>query len=355
MKTRRHLWLSVLPALVLLGCVVSEPRELKRVVDELFVDYTGDRPGAAVRVIRNGEPVLTRTYGIADAQTGEAVNARTNFRLASVTKHMTALAVLMLVEEGELSLDQTLTELFDGFPRYGASITVEHLLQHRSGLLDYEPLVPTTAREQVRDADVLAMMMAQSETYFAPGSEYRYSNSGYAVLAMLVESLSGMSFEDALTTRLFQPNGMAATVAYVQGVNSVSERAFGYTVTDEGSVMPTDQSLYSAVLGDGGVYSSLEDLTRWARADFGAGLVSAETMRQVLAPALEDYGFGWRIDALDGKRRVHHSGSTSGFRNHVVRFPDDGVTVIVLTNRAGPDVRPLADQVAALYLKLYPK
>lgn len=337
----------VTPAIVgaLSACTVDKDQE----VDKLFAAYSGDSmPGAAVRVIRGGEVILTRSYGMADIEAGQAVTPQTNFRLASITKHFTALGILMLIEQERLTFDTVMLQIFQNFPAYGDDISIELLLQHRSGMPDYEPLVPDDAG-QVHDADVLEIVIQQEEGYFAPGSEYRYSNSGYAVLAMIIEEMANMRFAQFLDERIFAPSGMHNSVAFEDGISTVPNRAFGYTVTD-GEVEFTDQSPYSAVLGDGGVYSSLADLTRWDAAGYGADLISEDSMAAALTPAMENYGFGWRIDEYDGHRRYHHSGSTSGFRNFLQRFPDADLTVIVLTNRAEPDVLPLGEAIADLYL-----
>ncbi|MEE4279306.1 MAG: serine hydrolase domain-containing protein [Halieaceae bacterium] len=319
-------------------------------VDALFADYRGaDTPGAAVLVIRDGEKLLERSYGSANLETGSPVEAVTNFRLASITKQFTATAIMLLVEEGSLSLDTQLSSVFPEFSAYAEGITIRHLLQHQSGLPDYEPLVPEGATEQVHDADVLEMMARAESAYFEAGSEYRYSNSGYAVLAMVVEKLTGREFPDFLHDHIFAPLEMRNTVAFVAGRNEVPRRALGYTVDDSG-VRETDQSLYSAVLGDGGVYSSLDDLYRWDQALYTDAILPREVREQMLTPSLEDYGLGWRIDRYRGHLRYHHSGSTSGFRNFMQQFPEQRLTVIVLSNRAKPDVKPLAERVGDLFL-----
>jgi len=343
----RPLFLCLPLLLVVVSGCGKSPRQA---VDELFDAYSGPAtPGAAVLVIRDGEKVLTGSYGAADIATQAPVTPATNFRLASVTKQFTAMAILMLIDDGKLELDTTLGELYPEINAYATDITIRQLLQHQSGLPDYEPMVPEDATRQVHDADVLDMMLTAGETYFEPGTEYRYSNSGYAVLAMIVEKLSGTSFAGFLDERIFTPLGMDSTVALEEGVSTVPNRAYGYSVTDNG-VEFSDQSLYSAVLGDGSVYSSLDDLYKWHQALYDLELISPELEAEMLTPSLEDYGFGWRIDRYDGHRRYHHSGSTSGFRNFVQRFPDERLTVIVLTNRAEPDVQPLAERVADLFL-----
>jgi len=318
-------------------------------VDELFAAYNDPSlPGAAVLVIKDGEKALVKTYGVTDIATKEPVGPSTNFRLASVTKQFTAMAILMLVDEGQLTLQTTLGELFPAANDYAKNITIQQILRHQSGMPDYEPLVPADG-EQAHDVDVLRLMLGAEEGYFEPGSEYRYSNSGYAVLAMIVEKLSGQSFAEFLDARIFTPLGMEGTVAFQQDISTVPNRAYGYTVTDAG-VDFTDQSAWSAVLGDGGVYSSLDDLYLWDQALYRDELISPALKEGMFTPTLEDYGYGWRIDEYEGSVRHHHSGSTSGFRNFIMRMPQEQLTVIVLTNRAEPDVRELAEQVADLYL-----
>lgn len=332
----------------LLAACSSHPITDQERLAQIFSDYIGDdTPGAAVLVIHDGAKVLKGTYGMANLERNEPVRSSTNFRLASVTKQFTAMSILMLVDRGELSLDDPLRGIFPKFPEFAQKITIRNLLQHTSGLLDYEDFVPADSPTQVTDSDVLDILMATDSTYFEPGTAFRYSNSGYAVLAMIVERKSGQSFAEFLKENIFDPLKMNNTVAYQEEISSVSDRALGYSVTDSGTVN-TDQSPWSAVLGDGGIYSSLDDLYRWDQALYTDTLISADLLTQAFTPNLEDYGFGWRIDTYKGHTRYHHSGSTSGFRNFIQRFPDDRLTVIVLTNRAEPDVQPLGEAVAEL-------
>jgi len=328
------------------GCGVETDDE----VDQLFQDYVGDgMPGASVMVIRDGRPILTKSYGLADVEAGVAVDSSTNFRLASITKQFTATSVLMLVDQGRLSLDDSIRQYFPGMPEFADGITIRNLLQHTSGIADYEPIYGNRFPEQVTDSGVVEIISRTDGTMFVPGSQYSYSNSGYAILAVLVEKLSGKSFPEFLQDNIFAPLDMTNTVAFVAGVTTVPNRSFGYSVSDEGVVF-SDQSAWSAVLGDGGIYSSVEDLFKWDQSLYDNGLISADLRGQSWTPGLETYGFGFRIDEYKGHKRYHHSGSSSGFRNHMQQFPDDRLTIIILTNRAEPDVAPLAEKVADLYL-----
>ena len=328
------------------ACQLRSPQE--QAID-LFEAYQGNKPGAAVLVLQDGKPVFQHAFGKALLEEHRAVTPQTNFRLASVTKQFTALAVLICIDRGLLTLQTTLGQLFPDFPEYGRNITVDQIIHHRSGLQAYENLIPDTVRQQVLDADVLQLMKTQDSTYFTPGSKYRYSNTGYAVLAMIVEKVSWKSFASFLRDEIFMPLGMEHTVAYEKGKSQVAHRAFGYAVTDSG-VFDSDQSTYSAVLGDGGIYSSLVDLATWDQALYHLNLVSDSLRQLIFKPQLENYGCGWRIDTYKGHRRVHHTGSTSGFRNVIQRFPDDKFTVIILTNRKEPGVAPLAEKLVDLFL-----
>ncbi|MGE0622059.1 MAG: serine hydrolase domain-containing protein [Pseudomonadales bacterium] len=342
---------KTLAVLMLLGCQLAGAADEPDRVDALFAAYQGaGMPGAAVLVVSNGEPVLVGTYGLADVDGNVPVRPQTNFRLASLSKQFTATATMMLVARGKLGLDTTLPEVFEDFPAYGRSITVAHLLGHTSGLVDYESLIPDDFQGQVSDRDALQSMYRVDDTYFEPGTQYRYSNTGYAMLAVLIENISGKPFAAFLEENIFAPLEMDATVAYQKDVSTVSNRAYGYTV-EEGAVAFSDQSTTSAVLGDGGIYTSVLDYLKWDRALYTDSLLPADLLERMWTAGLGDYGLGWRVDSVAGRRRLHHDGSTSGFRNYVIRYPDDRLTVLVLTNRRGPDVMPLAESVAELYLR----
>ncbi len=323
-------------------------------IDSLFTPYTAPgMPGASVVVIRDGQVVVNRSYGLADIEAAAPASDASSYRLASLSKQFTAAATMLLAREGRLGYDSRVVDLLPGFPAYARSITVRHLLTHTSGLWDYEDFVPATQTVQVKDRDVLALLQRTDSTYFPVGSAYRYSNSGYAVLALIVETMSGQPYATFLRQRIFTPLGMNATVAYEAGVSTVEKRAFGYSVRSTG-VVRTDQSSTSAVLGDGGVYSSIRDLITWDRALDDGRLLTREELGLAWTPArLADgtttrYGFGWFTEREGGALRLSHHGETSGFTNFILKYPERRLTVIVLTNRRGGTPWDLAASVAAL-------
>ena len=319
-------------------------------VDALMADYAGNVPGASVLVVHDGKPVVRRSYGLADVEQGIAASPATNYRLASVTKQFTAAAILLLAEDGKLELDDPIGRWLPSLPPAPAAATLHQLLNHTSGILDYEDYVAEDAKVQVRDADVLRLLEPHDRTQFAPGSEYRYSNSAYALLALVVGKASGRGFPAYLRENIFLPLGMESTLARVDEGPAVPHRAYGHSLVD-GAWIRTDQSPTSAVLGDGGVYSSIDDLQRWDAALSDDRLFSAEVRRLAFTPHVATdvpgtgYGYGWRIT----NESQWHSGETRGFRNVIVRWSARGLTVVVLTNRDDPTPHALALQIGALF------
>jgi CubicO group peptidase (beta-lactamase class C family) len=332
----------------------SQPMQrgaLQRDVDELMHDYAGDGPGAALLVLHDGEAVVHRGYGYADLEAGVRITPQTSFRLASISKQFTAAAALLLAEDGDLHLDDPARRWLPELPASADDITLHHLLTHTSGLVDYEDLMAPDATAQIHDADVLRLLAAHDRLYFAPGSDYRYSNSGYALLALVVERVSGMRYADLLRARIFEPLHMDGAVAFEDGVSAVAHRAYGYSF-ENGAWRRTDQSSTSAVLGDGGIYASIDDLAKWDAALYNDRLLSDASRALAFAahaptdePDVDAYGYGWRLHG----ETLWHSGETIGFRNVIVRWPKRRLTVVVLSNRNDPEPYRLALKIAALY------
>jgi len=381
---RRKLIISGLVLLTLGTKTNAQAPEMaaqKRMEEILSGLASPDEPGLAVLVRTGGQTVFVRGYGIRDLRSKAKIGAQTNFRLASFTKQFTAMAIMLLVHDGKLRYDQTLTELFPDFPDYGKSVTVRNLLNHTSGLPDYEDLMDTAEKEkgplwspgkQIQDDEVLELLKKEKNGKFRPGSSWSYSNSGYVVLGLIVRRASGKSYREFLEQRIFSPLKMNLTIVLEKGKNEAANRAFGHT-RESGAFKETDQSSTSATLGDGGVYSNLEDLAKWDDALRNHTLLGEKEFEPALAPVklsggsephwpLEpnddnlhpgkpvSYGFGWFLDPYQGRRRMWHTGTTMGFRTVIERFTGpDGLTVIVLANRTDLDPEKLALEIAGLY------
>lgn len=348
---RKFYLLGILVLFVFTAC------SQKTKVDEmqkLFETYQGEIPGASVMVIRNGQIDYKQGFGYANLAEEERVTPETNFRLASVTKQFTAASILILQQERKLRLNQTLKDIYPDFPDYGREITIKNILNHTSGLIDYESLLDDDRTDQIRDAEILEMMKQQDSTYFKPGSKHQYSNTGYAVLAMIIEKLSGKTFAEFLDDNIFTPLRMENTVAYEKGVSKVENRAYGYTIDSTG-IHRTDQNVTSAVLGDGGIYSSTFDLFNWDRSLYSNKILSKEnlqaalTRKETLDGEVFDYGYGWRLENYSGMEVTYHTASSIGFRNILYRIPSEKFTVIILTNRDEGDTLELAHKVVDLY------
>jgi CubicO group peptidase (beta-lactamase class C family) len=343
-----------------------------------------NEPGFAA-LFRNAlGTAYVRTEGVTDLRTKRRIDDHTNFRLASFTKQFTAMAIMLLVHDGKLRYDETLTEIFPDFPAYGKAITIQNLLNHTSGLPDYEDLMDSlekskgltwTSEKQIQDNEVFELLKREKTGKFAPGTGWSYSNSGYVVLGIIVETVSTKAYAEFLHRRIFAPLKMDHTIVYQKGINEVANRAFGHS-KENGTLKETDQSSTSATLGDGGIYSNLEDLAKWDDALRNHSLLSEEEFQPALIPAkLNDgsesrwpkeakddnlhpgkpvsYGFGWFLDPYNGHTRMWHTGTSMGFRSVIERFTErNGLTAIILCNRTDLDPEKLAMQVPSSYQPL---
>jgi CubicO group peptidase (beta-lactamase class C family) len=374
--------LALVTALVFVAVRKARVAEDQRTakLEALFAPFNDSKsPGIAVLVRKDGHAIFEHGYGVRDLRTFAAIDPETNFRLASCTKQFTAMAIMLLVHDGKLRYEETLTEVFPEFPAYGKTITIRNLLNHTSGLQDYETLMEQderggghhwTAESQIQDAEVLALLEKQNSTLFPAGTKWAYSNSGYVLLGSIVAKVSGKSFGEFLRDRIFAPLKMDQTLAYEKGKNEVANRAFGHTKEADGWKQ-TDQSSTSATLGDGGVYSSLSDLAKWDEALAQHTLLGEDEMRPAWTPvklaggarpkwpADSDrpvgtpvaYGFGWFIDYYWGHPWMWHYGDTMGFHSYVSRFVDDKLSIILLCNRTDLDLEQITEKIAGMFLK----
>ena len=341
-------------ALFLVSCAPYARNENQSAsMDALLSQYSRPSvPGASVLVVRDGKVLYKRGVGSANLEDNIPADTNTNYRLASMTKQFTAMTILTLAQQRKIFLDNSLADVLPGTPLYMRSVSIRHLLNHTSGIVDYEDLIPEGQTSQVLDKDVLRLLRGIDSVYFPPGAKFKYSNSGYALLALVVEAVSGQPFAQYLKQNIFAPLGMNHTVAFENGKSMVDNRAFGYS--------RTDQSVTSAVLGDGGIYSSVDDLSRWYQSLSDHPLVATALFQEVFTPAqLDDgsttkYGFGWFLEPYKNIPTHYHTGSTMGFRNAVLRIPTQRLTVVVLTNRNEGEPIQIARAIADLVLNQPP-
>ncbi len=312
-------------------------RQLADALDaHLETTYAPNAPGAALLVSVAGEVVYERGLGIADLQSNQYITPHTTFRLASVSKQFTALCVQLLAQQGLLRYSDTLQHFFPELATGIASqITLHCLLCHTSGLPDYEAFVQERAGYQVSDEEVLAITARQKVTLFTPGSQFRYSNTGYVLLALVVERVAGVGFGAFLEQHVFGPSGMRHTRLYDR-YGSIPARALGYAQNEIGEFVAADQGTCTATKGDGCIYSSVRDYLAWHKA---LNTNMAPDLRQVYAPipgyTNSCYGMGWFFSPRpNGGIELFHSGNSSGFSHLVIRMPDRDVMMACFSNMA---------------------
>lgn len=325
--------------MALLVATTSATAQLRERLDSLMRATTqANQPGSALLVVLNGQEVYRKGHGLANVDTKSLITPSTNFRMASVTKQFTAMGVLLLEKDKKLSLDDPLARFF---PELNGSVSrkvrVRNLLTHSSGLLDYETVMNPNQKEQLLDADVLALLTDRDSLYFEPGSQFRYSNSGYCLLALLIERVSGQAYASFIRQRIFEPLNMTQSVVYEVG-KPIPNRAMGYARNKAGKFVFSDQSVTSATKGDGGVYTSLDDYQKWSDALRHHTLLNLTTALARTGQAIGSapgsfYGDGW-FYRQPASPVLFHSGSTCGFNNYVVAIPEKQVLVVYFSNRA---------------------
>lgn len=341
-------------------------------VDALLKPWSqGDTPGAAIIVIKEGQVLLKRGYGLANLESRQPIGPDTSFLLCSLTKQFTAMAVMILAERGKLRYEDTLSSFFPEFPPYAQKVTIRHLLQHTAGFPEYDDLFLASgeidrfwprsvksrpSRFEPTSKDVLRRLAEQKELRFVPGEKWEYSNSGYVILAQIVEKVTGQSFAQFLQQEIFQPLGMKRSRLYDETRPTVEKRATSYRLAESGLYRDIDYAPQNAVYGADNIYTTVEDMYSWDQALSTEKLVRAATLEEAFTAGrlnngkATNYGFGWFLIEALGLEALAHGGSWLGFRTYILRFPDQRFTVIVLSNldQFRPDV--LATEISKIYL-----
>lgn len=312
-------------------------------------------PGISVGVVRDGSVMLTGGYGLANVELGVAATPDTVYGVLSVGKQFTAAAIMQMAEAGTVHLDEPIATCLPGMPTAWQAVTVRHLLSHTSGIPDYTdtPGFAQTIRQDRSPLDVIRPVLSMA-LEFPPGEEWRYSNTGYYLLGMIVERVSGQPYAQYLTARIFQPVGMKAT--RVNDLNAViPNRAAGYTWWND-QLSNAEYASPTQMWAAGGVVSTVRDLATWDAALSTDTLLQSSSREQMVAPAklangqTAPYGFGNELAADHGHRVAGHQGGGLAFDATLLRYVDDRLTVIVLSNLTGSGSRDLARHIASFYL-----
>ncbi|XLZ70612.1 serine hydrolase [Massilia sp. SR12] len=314
---------------------------LERSIDAALAPmFKPDWPGATVIVTRDGKPLFRKAYGLANLPEKTPMQADMLLRIGSITKQFTAVAILQLAEQGKLSLQDDVRQHLPDFPDKGRRISIEHLLQHTSGIPNYTELkaMRNLPKENVAITQVLEMFKDEA-LEFAPGTQHKYSNSGYFLLGMVIEKVSGQAYHEYLAQNIFEPLGMRDT-AHEGNERSSKRRIKGYRLSGK-EIVPVAEIDVKIAYAAGALVTTVDDMARWDGAVSGGKLLKPATWRQAFtacslpqgAPC--HYGYGWNIGALAGHKMIYHGGSIPGFTAQAVRLPDDQVFVAVLTNGNG--------------------
>ena len=309
-------------------------------------------PGTAVGIYRRGQILLAKGYGLADVELNVQVKPETIFQSGSVGKQFVSAAVMMLVEEGKVGLDDSIVKYFPNAPATWKPILIKNLLSHTSGLAEYEsdertgPKGPFYMRLDFTEDELLEKTEALP-IEFQPGEKWDYRNTNYLLLGIMIHKVTGKFYADYLAERIFKPLGMTST-RLISDADIIPNRSSGYELHDEklqnqGWVSPTFNST-----ADGALYFNVLDLAKWDEALYGTSLLKQSSLDRIWTvfllndgkPNSSNYGFGWEINKLNGHKVIEHGGAWQGFTCDISRYVDDNLTVVVLTNLDAGHARP---------------
>jgi len=332
--------------------------ELTDRVDELFKRYDGDdRPGLALGIIKDGRIIYARGYGMANLEYDIPNTPRTVFRTGSLAKQFTAMCIAILADQGKLSIDDNIRKFIPEMPEYETPVMIRHLIHHTSGVRDYLTLQSLAQKDDAdyySNQDVLDIITWQKELNFTPGSQYLYSNSGYFLLAEIVARASGLTTVEFADKYIFEPLGMKNTHFHDNRNLIVKNRASGYSPARDGFRINMTQL---EMIGDGGVFTTIEDMFKWDQNFYNNILGSPKLMETVLTPGVfndgskHTYGFGLRISSYRGLKIVGHGGSFVGFRAANLQFQDHKFSVVIFANTSAINPSNLCERVADIYLE----
>jgi CubicO group peptidase (beta-lactamase class C family) len=354
--------MRLLLASVLLACTTpraaafaQDQGALTRYVDSVANAAVSEHrtPGVSIAIVKNGRTVLAKGYGVADLENDVPATPETVYRIGSVTKQFTAAAIMRLVEQGKLSLDDTLQKFFPNYPAQGNRVTVRHLLNHTSGIKSYTSLGPKWQRLMRLDLapDSLVALFASEPFDFKPGDEWRYDNSGFFLLGMIVEKLSGKTYGQYRQDEFFTPLHLTGTI-YCDHAPIIKHRAQGYAPPPDGAFTNAAPLSMTQPYAAGSLCSTVTDLAAWTIALSSGKVVSpASYQRMTIPDTLNNgkpltYGFGLGTGTLGGHRQVSHNGGINGFISELHHYPGDSLITVVLTNLEG-NVAPTLERLVA--------
>jgi CubicO group peptidase (beta-lactamase class C family) len=335
---------------------------LEKSIDSIVLEQIKpNEPGVAILIARKGQIIYEKAFGSANLELGVPLQPDMVFRIGSITKQFTAIAILQLVEKGKISLQDSVQQYIKDFPSKSYTITIENLLTHTAGLNDYASYGDTTNNPYIERHDFTSEQIIKYFDYipleFKPGTKYSYSNSNYALLAYIIEKVSGMDYHKYMEENVIKAAGLTSTMYAVENT-IVPKRVSGYT-RDKGFYENTEYQTLSMGYGCGDLLSTVEDLNKWNSALLAYKLVKKETLEKAFTPfklndgSYSKYGYGWFIDTVSGSKCIHHEGQVSGFIAVEEYFPQQDMFLSILTNvKSGEDTTDFSNKRFRLFEKI---
>lgn len=346
-KSLGSVWLAILLVLLLVYLTSCSGQTLQEKVDEYLNAYEKlGKFSGSVLIAQDGKVLVSKGYGLANHEHNIPNAPLTKFRIGSITKQFTAAAIIQLQENGSLNVDDPLTKYIPDYPS-GEKITLHHLVTHSSGIPNLTSfpehrktiMIPSPVEKTI-------LRFKDIPLEFAPGEQFKYSSSGYLLLGIIIEKVSGKTYEEFIKENIFLPLGMVNS-GYDHHSSILKHRASGYNISKEGRVNAPYLDM-SIPHGGGALYSTVEDLYLWDRALYTEKILKRASLDKMFTPFKGNYGYGWRIDTIFGHKRIHHGGSIFGFQTHIARYVDDNIFIVFLCNQRPINTKKISEDLAAI-------
>jgi CubicO group peptidase (beta-lactamase class C family) len=321
-------------------------KAIEKKIDKYMTYFSGENPGAVVSVMKRGDIIFNRAFGLANVETEKRMSVDMVFNIENISKSFTSLAIMKLVEKGKLDLDNSLVDIFQDFPDYGEKVKIKYLLNHTSGLVSFN------SDSLNSNDDVIRFLKNQDQTYFESGSKFKYSNSEYVVLAKIIEEVSKLSYQEFMNKYIFKK--LKINSPFFNTTNHTnSNLAIGH-FKENNEYLP--KMKFSQIYGEQGIFMSADDFAKWDKALYTNQLLSCEYLTKIFTANIIDekrpnyYGSGWVLMERNKTRYYWHGGGGTGYTTLVLHLPDTDVTVLILTNRNdGYDFLKMSINIAKLF------
>ncbi len=339
----------------------KQDKQLTKLLDDMLSgQFKSTDPGCAVLIAKKGQIIYQKSFGSADLELNVSIKPDMIFRIGSMTKQFTAIAILQLVEQDKLSLKDSIQKFITDFPSKGHTITIENLLTHTSGIVEYTQLDipdPFIRRKDFAPREIIELFKNKS-LEFQPGSKFKYSNSGYFLLGFIIEAITNKRYEEYIRESIITPLGLTST--YYDNINEIIPgRVKGYR-KDNGTIENADYQSTSIPFSAGALISNNADLYKWNNALYNYTVIKKETFDKAITPfkltdgTQTNYGFGWFIIDMDGSQSIQHGGNINGFRSNGIYFPKEDVFISTLFNCECAPMEELSQQIAFLSIGKVP-